>query len=143
VPDTGLPIVRKDAQVDIASTVAGVEAQVESVPSDALAVVGSLPLVSTLTSAVPDTGLPLAKKDAPQDIGSPFSIVGGQLESIPSDALAAVESLPVVSTLTSAIPDTGLPIKRAISISTITALISGLQASVASELSSISKSHLA
>lgn len=143
LPDTGLPIVRKDAQLDIGSTVSGVGAQVESVPSDALAVAESLPLVGDLTSATQDTGLPLAKKDNAQDIGSPFSIVGGQLESIPSDALAGVESSPVVSSLTSAIPATSLSVKRDISISTITGLLSALQASVSSELSTISESRLA
>jgi hypothetical protein len=127
------------APIDIASTVAGIEPTVESVPSEAPAVVGDLPVVNTLTSPVPDTGLPLIKKAAPIDVASPISGVTTEVESVPSELLGVAESLPLVYTLTPAAPEAGPPVKRAISITTITSAVSGLKSSVSSELTTISK----
>ncbi|PMD13536.1 hypothetical protein NA56DRAFT_420296 [Hyaloscypha hepaticicola] len=75
---------------------------------------------------------------APIDPTSAVASVQPIVETLPSEAVAAIESLPMVNTATPAVPDTGLPIpKRDISITTITTAVSGLHSSVSSKLSTI------
>jgi hypothetical protein len=81
---------------------------------------------------------------APIEVPAPVTGVEALAAGVPSGAVAAAGSLPVVGTLTSAVPDTGLPIvKKSIDIATITGAGSGLKSHIAPELSTISKPNLA
>jgi hypothetical protein len=85
---------------------------------------------------------------APIDIAAvvaPVDGVANQVETLPTEAIAAAAAVPGVSTLTGTVnsvtADAGLSIvKKSISITTITASISSLQSLIAPELSAICKS---
>ena len=80
---------------------------------------------------------------APIDTAPTVAGIEPTVKSVPSEALAVVGDLPVVSTLTPGVPETGYPTKGPIFIATITSAVSGLKSSISSELTTIGKSRLA